>query len=66
MSLTVAVRPYQNDVYVYPRKTAYRPLNYDAVAFGGGTPTSLDASGLDRMCDIAEFRMGADLSSVLV
>ncbi|MBO8147531.1 hypothetical protein HND25_09135 [Rhodococcus erythropolis] len=40
--------------------------HYDAVAFGGGTPTSLDASGLDRLCDIAELLMGADLSSVLV
>ncbi|MDV6276270.1 STM4012 family radical SAM protein [Rhodococcus erythropolis] len=133
MSLAVAVRPYQNYVYAYPHKTAYRPLNprpslqklwasepkgalslylhipfcevrcgfcnlftrigapgemstayldalerqsrvvaecvgdgthYDALAFGGGTPTFLDASELDRLCDIAEFRMGADLSSI--
>ncbi|MDV6269192.1 STM4012 family radical SAM protein [Rhodococcus globerulus] len=133
MSLAVTVRPYQNYVYAYPHKTAYRPLqprpslqklwasepkdalslylhipfcevrcgfcnlftrigapgemttayldalerqarvvsdavgdgtHYDAVAFGGGTPTFLDASELDRLCDIAELRMGADLSSV--
>jgi oxygen-independent coproporphyrinogen-3 oxidase len=133
MSLAVAVRPYQNYVYAYPHKTAYRPLDprpslqklwapepkdalslylhipfcevrcgfcnlftrigapgemttayldalerqarvvsdavgdgthYGAVAFGGGTPTFLDAPELDKLCDIAELRMGADLSSV--
>ncbi|MFW6691641.1 STM4012 family radical SAM protein [Streptomyces sp. MAR4 CNX-425] len=33
-------------------------------AFGGGTPTYLTAAGLDRLCDIAERRMGADLRAV--
>lgn len=133
MSIATAVRPYQNYVYAYPHKTAYRPLrprpalselwasepknalslylhipfcevrcgfcnlftrigapgemttayldalerqarvvsdaigggtHYDAVAFGGGTPTYLDAAELDRLCNIAELGMGADLSSV--
>ncbi|MFF3403909.1 STM4012 family radical SAM protein [Streptomyces sp. NPDC002659] len=35
-----------------------------AAAFGGGTPTFLTASELDRLCDIAEKRMGADLHAV--
>ncbi|MEU8790775.1 STM4012 family radical SAM protein [Streptomyces sp. NPDC048643] len=33
-------------------------------AFGGGTPTFLDAGELDRLCDIAEQEMGADLRSI--
>lgn len=125
--------PYQNYVYAYPHKTAYRPLQprpvltelwadepqdalslylhvpfcevrcgfcnlftrvgapgelttryldalerqADAVrealapsagfataAFGGGTPTYLTAAELDRLCDIAEGGMGADLRAI--
>ncbi|MEU6174230.1 STM4012 family radical SAM protein [Streptantibioticus parmotrematis] len=37
---------------------------YAQVAFGGGTPTFLTAAELERLCDIAEVRMGADLSAV--
>ncbi|MCG6497791.1 STM4012 family radical SAM protein [Kitasatospora sp. A2-31] len=33
-------------------------------AFGGGTPTYLSAGELERLCDIAEQRMGADLQAV--
>ncbi len=33
-------------------------------AFGGGTPTYLSAAELERLCDIAEHRMGADLRAV--
>ncbi len=33
-------------------------------AFGGGTPTYLTATELERLCDIAEHRMGADLRAV--
>ncbi|MEW1907810.1 STM4012 family radical SAM protein [Kitasatospora sp. NPDC085895] len=33
-------------------------------AFGGGTPTYLTAAELERLCDIAEQRMGADLQAV--
>ncbi|MFJ9609627.1 STM4012 family radical SAM protein [Kitasatospora sp. NPDC101176] len=33
-------------------------------AFGGGTPTYLTAGELERLCDIAERRMGADLRAV--
>ncbi|MFF0388611.1 STM4012 family radical SAM protein [Kitasatospora sp. NPDC004615] len=33
-------------------------------AFGGGTPTYLTAAELERLCDIAEHRMGADLRSI--
>ena len=33
-------------------------------AFGGGTPTYLTAAELERLCDIAEQRMGADLRAV--
>ncbi|MEV4556014.1 STM4012 family radical SAM protein [Kitasatospora sp. NPDC049285] len=33
-------------------------------AFGGGTPTYLTAGELERLCDIAEQRMGADLRAV--
>ncbi|MFJ6618929.1 STM4012 family radical SAM protein [Kitasatospora sp. NPDC091335] len=33
-------------------------------AFGGGTPTHLTAAELERLCDIAEQRMGADLRAI--
>ncbi|MBT2448305.1 STM4012 family radical SAM protein [Streptomyces sp. ISL-43] len=40
------------------------PVRFAAAAFGGGTPTFLTASELERLCDIAEKRAGADLRSV--
>ncbi|MFJ1646922.1 STM4012 family radical SAM protein [Streptomyces sp. NPDC088258] len=40
------------------------PVRFAAAAFGGGTPTFLDAGELERLCDIAEKRIGADLRSV--
>lgn len=128
-----AVRPYQQYVYAYPHKTAYRPLprqraslrelwadepkdalslyvhipfcevrcgfcnlftrigapdglaaayldalerqaaavrealggaaRFANAAFGGGTPTFLEAAELERLCDLAEG-LGADLSAV--
>ncbi len=33
-------------------------------AFGGGTPTYLEAAELERLCDIAEREMGVDLRAV--
>ncbi|RPK55474.1 Oxygen-independent coproporphyrinogen-III oxidase 1 [Streptomyces sp. ADI96-02] len=39
------------------------PVRFAAAAFGGGTPTFLTAGELERLCDIAEKRMGADLRS---
>ncbi|MEV7683639.1 STM4012 family radical SAM protein [Streptomyces sp. NPDC088341] len=39
-------------------------IRFVAAAFGGGTPTFLDAGELERLCDIAERRMGADLRAV--
>ncbi|MGW4365904.1 STM4012 family radical SAM protein [Nocardia takedensis] len=128
-------RPYQNYVYAYPHKTAYRPLeprpaltdlwagesrralslylhipfcevrcgfcnlftrvgapdglttryldaltrqaeamraalgdaeppHFATAAFGGGTPTFLEADELTRLCDIAEDVMGADLRAI--
>ncbi|MFE4831669.1 STM4012 family radical SAM protein [Streptomyces sp. NPDC056672] len=39
-------------------------IRFAAAAFGGGTPTFLDAGELERLCDIAERRMGADLRAV--
>lgn len=33
-------------------------------AFGGGTPTFLDAAELERLCDLAEHGLGADLTAV--
>ncbi|MEU3186634.1 STM4012 family radical SAM protein [Streptomyces sp. NPDC006923] len=39
-------------------------VRFAAAAFGGGTPTYLDAGELDRLCDIAEKRMGADLRAL--
>ncbi|GAA3009294.1 STM4012 family radical SAM protein [Streptomyces fulvorobeus] len=41
-----------------------RPVRLAATAFGGGTPTFLTAAELERLCDIAEKRMGADLRTV--
>ncbi|WP_336082600.1 STM4012 family radical SAM protein [Nocardia sp. SSK8] len=132
---TALPRPYQNYVYAYPHKTAYRPLpdrpalsqvwagesrsalslylhipfcevrcgfcnlftrvgapadltgryldalarqasavraalgdaespRFATAAFGGGTPTFLDAAELTRLCDIAEHGMGADLRAI--
>ncbi|MFW3470923.1 STM4012 family radical SAM protein [Streptomyces microflavus] len=40
------------------------PVRFAAAAFGGGTPTFLTADELERLCDIAEKRMGADLLAV--
>ncbi|WP_327112294.1 STM4012 family radical SAM protein [Streptomyces sp. NBC_01341] len=40
------------------------PVRFAAAAFGGGTPTYLDAGELERLCDITEKRMGADLRSI--
>lgn len=40
------------------------PVRFAAAAFGGGTPTFLTASELERLCDIAEKRAGADLRAV--
>ncbi|MFD9389320.1 STM4012 family radical SAM protein [Streptomyces sp. NPDC060000] len=39
-------------------------VRFVTAAFGGGTPTFLTAAELDRLCDIAEHRMGADLRAV--
>ncbi|WP_406728969.1 STM4012 family radical SAM protein [Streptomyces sp. GD-15H] len=36
-------------------------VRFATAAFGGGTPTFLTAAELERLCDIAEHRMGADL-----
>ncbi|MFE3095086.1 STM4012 family radical SAM protein [Streptomyces sp. NPDC059248] len=40
------------------------PVRFAAAAFGGGTPTFLTADELERLCDIAEKRMGADLTAI--
>lgn len=40
------------------------PVRFATAAFGGGTPTYLTAGELERLCDIAEKRMGADLRAV--
>ncbi|MFE7481190.1 STM4012 family radical SAM protein [Streptomyces sp. NPDC057552] len=40
------------------------PVRFAAAAFGGGTPTFLTAGELERLCDMAEKRMGADLRAV--
>ncbi|MFJ9688360.1 STM4012 family radical SAM protein [Streptomyces bacillaris] len=40
------------------------PVRFAAAAFGGGTPTFLTAGELERLCDTAEKRMGADLRAV--
>ncbi|MFP3989639.1 STM4012 family radical SAM protein [Streptomyces sp. E11-3] len=40
------------------------PVRFASAAFGGGTPTYLEAAELERLCDIAERRMGADLRAI--
>ncbi len=40
------------------------PVRFATAAFGGGTPTYLDAAELTRLCDIAENVMGADLRAI--
>ncbi|WP_329454604.1 STM4012 family radical SAM protein [Streptomyces sp. NBC_01497] len=40
------------------------PPRFAAAAFGGGTPTFLSPGELERLCDIAEKRAGADLTAV--
>ncbi|MFI5720923.1 STM4012 family radical SAM protein [Nocardia sp. NPDC051750] len=40
------------------------PVRFATAAFGGGTPTYLDAGELTRLCDIAEHIMGADLRGI--
>ncbi|MFE3542646.1 STM4012 family radical SAM protein [Nocardia sp. NPDC059177] len=40
------------------------PPRFANAAFGGGTPTFLDAGELTRLCDIAEEIMGADLRAI--
>ncbi|MDT0394762.1 MULTISPECIES: STM4012 family radical SAM protein [Streptomyces] len=40
------------------------PVRFATAAFGGGTPTFLTAAELERLCDIAEHRMGARLRAV--
>ncbi|MFI2436728.1 STM4012 family radical SAM protein [Streptomyces sp. NPDC018693] len=40
------------------------PVRFATAAFGGGTPTFLTATELERLCDIAEHRMGADLRGI--
>ncbi|MEX0167799.1 STM4012 family radical SAM protein [Streptomyces sp. LMG1-1-1.1] len=40
------------------------PVRFTTAAFGGGTPTFLTAGELERLCDIAEKRMGVDLRAV--
>ncbi|MFE7123275.1 STM4012 family radical SAM protein [Streptomyces sp. NPDC057617] len=52
------------DALTGPGQGGAEPVRFAAAAFGGGTPTFLDAGELDRLCDIAEKRMGADLRSV--
>lgn len=37
---------------------------FATAAFGGGTPTFLTAVELERLCDIAELRMGASLADI--
>ncbi|MFF3749244.1 STM4012 family radical SAM protein [Streptomyces sp. NPDC002018] len=52
------------DALAGPGQDGAGPVRFAAAAFGGGTPTFLDAGELDRLCDIAERRMGADLRAV--
>ncbi|WP_069812197.1 STM4012 family radical SAM protein [Streptomyces sp. TP-A0874] len=40
------------------------PVRFANAAFGGGTPTFLEAPELERLCDIAERRTGADLRAI--
>ncbi|GAA3629798.1 STM4012 family radical SAM protein [Streptomyces chitinivorans] len=46
------------------REALGEDARFAAAAFGGGTPTFLTAAELERLCDIAEERMGADLRAV--
>ncbi|MCX4741507.1 STM4012 family radical SAM protein [Streptomyces antibioticus] len=39
-------------------------VRFATAAFGGGTPTFLTAAELERLCDLAEHRMGADLRAI--
>lgn len=39
-------------------------IRFATAAFGGGTPTFLTARELERLCDIAESRMGARLDEI--
>ncbi|WP_030382010.1 MULTISPECIES: STM4012 family radical SAM protein [unclassified Streptomyces] len=39
-------------------------IRFATAAFGGGTPTFLTARELERLCDIAESRMGARLDAI--
>lgn len=41
-----------------------QPVRFANAAFGGGTPTFLEAGELSRLCDIAEQVMGADLRAI--
>lgn len=40
------------------------PVRFANAAFGGGTPTYLEAAELERLCDIAERHLGADLRAI--
>ncbi|MGY0490441.1 STM4012 family radical SAM protein [Streptomyces sp. WG-D5] len=61
----VAVREALDDAGTGTETGTDRPgLRFANAAFGGGTPTYLDADELARLCDIAELRMGADLRAV--
>jgi oxygen-independent coproporphyrinogen III oxidase len=40
------------------------PPVFATAAFGGGTPTHLTAAELERLCDVAEHRMGAPLGRI--
>ncbi|MEU9283441.1 STM4012 family radical SAM protein [Streptomyces sp. NPDC048275] len=40
------------------------PVRFANAAFGGGTPTYLEATELERLFDIAEQEMGADLRAI--
>ncbi|MEV4613308.1 STM4012 family radical SAM protein [Kitasatospora sp. NPDC049258] len=46
------------------RRALADDARFALAAFGGGTPTYLTAGELERLCDIAEQRMGADLRAV--
>ncbi|WP_175409367.1 STM4012 family radical SAM protein [Streptomyces sp. TRM64462] len=45
-------------------ETATEQVRFANAAFGGGTPTFLTADELNRLCDIAEKRMGAGLATI--
>ncbi|MFD8480216.1 STM4012 family radical SAM protein [Kitasatospora sp. NPDC059673] len=49
---------------VQVREALADTAGFALAAFGGGTPTYLTAAELERLCDIAEHRMGADLRAV--